>query len=97
MVEKLVKQLAAGIQKQDFLRPLIGVHALTGYDTKSAFAGKGKWKALKLPLKNKSYVTAMIIIKASCFEGHLSGSHLERSSFTSIRNSITTLSWVENK
>ena len=26
----------------------------------SAFAGKGKWRALKLLLKNKSFVTAMM-------------------------------------
>ena len=60
IVEKLVKQLAPGIHKQDFLKSLIGLHALTGCDTVSAFAGKGKWKVLKLLLKNKSYVTAMM-------------------------------------
>ena len=59
-VDKLVKQLAPGIHKQYFLRSLIGLHTSTGCDTVSAFAWKGKWKALKLLLKNKSYVTAMI-------------------------------------
>ena len=60
IAEKLVKQLAPGIHKQDFLRSLIGLHALTGCNTVSAFAGNGKLKALKLFLKNKSYVTAMM-------------------------------------
>ena len=60
IVEKLVKQLAPGIHKQDFLKSLIGLDALTGCDTVSAFAGKGKWKAFKLLLKNTSYVTAMM-------------------------------------
>ena len=59
-VEKLVKQLAPGRHNQYFLRSLIGVHALTGCNTVFAFAGKSKWKALKLILKNKSYVTAMM-------------------------------------
>ena len=36
-------------------------------------------------------------VKASCFKGQLSGSHLEKSNFPSTRNSITTWSWVENK
>ena len=31
----------------------------------SAFAGKGKWKALKLLLKNKCYVTAMMELSES--------------------------------
>ena len=34
-------------------RALVGVHAYTGCDTVSAFAGKGKAKALKLLSKNK--------------------------------------------
>ena len=37
----------------DVCRALIGVHAYTGCDTVSAFAGKGKAKALKLLSKNK--------------------------------------------
>ena len=37
----------------DVCRALIGMHAYTGCDTVSAFAGKGKAKALKLLSKNK--------------------------------------------
>ena len=37
----------------DVCRALVGVHAYTGCDTFSAFAGKGKAKALKLMSKNK--------------------------------------------
>ena len=37
----------------DVCRALVGVHAYTGCDTVSAFAGKGKAKALKLLSKNK--------------------------------------------
>ena len=34
---------------------LIGMHAFTGYDTVSAFAGKGKAKALKMLTHSKDY------------------------------------------
>ena len=37
----------------DVCRALIGMHAYTGCDTVSAFAGKGKAKALKLLTSNK--------------------------------------------
>ena len=37
----------------DACRALIGMHAFTGCDTVSAFAGKGKAKALKSLLSNK--------------------------------------------
>ena len=58
IVEKLVKQLTqARLSKVPYWSTCINI---TGCDTVSAFAGKGKWKALKLLLKNKSYVTAMM-------------------------------------
>ena len=37
----------------DVCRALVGVHAYTGCDTVSAFAGKGKAKALKLLSKTR--------------------------------------------
>ena len=46
VAESLFKQLGLGISEQDFLKALIGVHALTGCDTVSTFSGKGKWKAI---------------------------------------------------
>ena len=54
IVENLTKNLATGIRVQDFLMSLIGLHAITGCDTVSAFAGKGKVKALKLLMKNRT-------------------------------------------
>ena len=39
----------------DVCKALIGMHAYTGCDTVSAFAGKGKAKALKLLTKSKLY------------------------------------------
>ncbi len=40
----------------DISEALIGLHAFTGCDTVSAFAGHGKLKALKLLKKNKDYM-----------------------------------------
>ena len=51
--ENLAKQLKPGISKHDLLKALIGIHALAGCDTVSAFSGKGKWKAVQLLLKTK--------------------------------------------
>ena len=47
-------KLAAAIG-EDVCKALIGLHAFTGCDTVSAFAGKGKAKAFKL-LKSEDYV-----------------------------------------
>ena len=58
IVENLTKDLATGIRVQDFLKSLIGLHAISGCDTVSAFAGKGKAKVLKLLMKNRAYVDA---------------------------------------
>ena len=60
IVENLTKDLATGIRVQDFLKSLIGLHAISGCDTVSAFAGKGKVKALKLLMKNRTYVDAFM-------------------------------------
>ena len=49
VAESLFKQLSPGISVQDFLKALIGVHALTGCDMVSAYSGKGKWKAIQIP------------------------------------------------
>lgn len=42
VAESLFKQISPGISEQDFLKALIGVHALIGCDDVSAFSGKGK-------------------------------------------------------
>ena len=62
IVDYLSNQLFEGISQQNFLKALIGVHALTGCDTVSAFCGKGKWRAVQLLQKNKEYVDAMMRI-----------------------------------
>ena len=41
-------QLDPGIDKNCFLKALIGIHAIRGCDTISALPGKGKWKAVQL-------------------------------------------------
>ena len=62
VADSLFKQLSPGISEQDFLKALIGVHALTECDTVSAFSGKGKCKAIQLLLKNESYVKEMVAL-----------------------------------
>jgi hypothetical protein len=59
IVNSLEKQLSPGIDIQCFVKALIGVHAITGCDTTSAFSGKGKCKAVKLVTHNQAYVRAM--------------------------------------
>ena len=63
--DQIAKDLPAGVDLQDFLRCLIGMHALTGCDTVSAFANKGKSKALKMLMKNDTYVRAFMNIGIS--------------------------------
>ena len=62
VVNSLEKQLDPGIDKHCFMKALIGVHAITGCDTISAFSGKGKWKAVQLLQRNERYVRAMASI-----------------------------------
>ena len=62
---QIAKDLPPGVDLQDFLRCLIGMHALTGCDTVSAFAGKGKSKALKMLMKNDTYVRTFMNIGIS--------------------------------
>ncbi len=62
IVNALKKQLSPGIEIECFVKALIGVHAITGCDTISAFSGKGKWKAVKLATRNQAYVRAMSAI-----------------------------------
>lgn len=42
VVNSLEKQLDPNVDKHCFMKALIGVHAITGCDTISAFSGKGK-------------------------------------------------------
>ena len=60
IVNSLFKNISPGMPKQDFLKSLIGLHAFTGCDSVSSFAGKGKWKALQLLFKNNTYVQALM-------------------------------------
>jgi len=46
VVNSLEKQLDPGIDKYCFMKALVGVPAITGCDTSSAFYCKGKWKAV---------------------------------------------------
>jgi len=62
VVNRLEKQLEPGIEKHCFMKALIGIHAITGCDTISAFSGKGKWKAVQLLQRNERYVQAMASI-----------------------------------
>ena len=59
----LEKQLDRGIEKQSFMKALIGIHAITDCDTISAFSGKGKWKGVHLLQRNDRYVQAMASIR----------------------------------
>ena len=64
-MDNLSKNLNRNVRLCDFVRSLIGLHVLTGCDTVSAFAGKGKYKALQLALSNASYVRALMEIGAN--------------------------------
>ena len=63
--DQIAKDLPPGTSLQDFLKSLIGLHALTGCDNVSAFAGKGKSKAFKMLMKNGKYVRAFMNIGIS--------------------------------
>ena len=56
VVNSLERQLDPGIDKPCFVKALIGIHAITGCHTISAFSGKGKWKAVQLLQRNKRYM-----------------------------------------
>ena len=62
VVISLEMQLDPCIDKNCFLKALIGVHAITGCDTISAFSGKGKWKAVQLLQRSEKYVRAIASI-----------------------------------
>ena len=62
----LGNQLFDGINKEKYLKALIGIHALTGCDTVSAFCGKGKWKAIQLFQKKSEYLQVMARIGETC-------------------------------
>ena len=59
IVNYLGNQLFDGINKENYLKALIGIHTLTGCDTVSAFCGKGKWKAIQLLQKKSEYLQVM--------------------------------------
>ena len=44
------------------MKALIGIHAITGCDTITAFSGKGKWKGVQLLHRSDRYVQAMASI-----------------------------------
>ena len=60
--DQIARDLLPGTSLQDFLKSLKGLYALTGCDTVSAFAGKGKSKAFKMLMKNGKYVRAFMTI-----------------------------------
>ena len=48
------QKVGSGVEISAF-QALIGMHTFTGYDNVSAFAGKGKTKALKMLTHNEDY------------------------------------------
>ena len=59
VANSLEMQLDPGIDKNCFLKALIGMHAIRGCDTISALPGKGKWKAVQLLQSSEKCVRAM--------------------------------------
>ena len=57
--DQLERQVVDGIPKQEVCKALFGLHALTGCDTVSAFAAKGKWRPLQMIAKNQTFVETM--------------------------------------
>ena len=78
IVENLTKDLATVIRVQGFLKSLIGLYAITDCDTVSAFAGKGKAKALKCLMKNRTYVDAFMDLGLSWNISDETGKAIER-------------------
>ena len=62
---QIAKDFPPGTSPQDFVKSLIGLHALTGCDTVSAFAGKGISKVFEMLMKNDKYVRAFMNIGIS--------------------------------
>ena len=60
IVDYLSNQLFDHICKENYLNALIGIHALTGCDTVSAFCGKGKWKAMQCSFFRKRKSISML-------------------------------------
>ena len=52
VANQLERRLADGITKQEACEALIGLHALTGCDTVSAFSSKGKLRPMQMLVKN---------------------------------------------
>ena len=53
----LCNTIPASSSREEFLSSLVGLHCLTGCDTVSAFAGKGKLKPFNLMVKQSDYIT----------------------------------------
>ena len=62
VVNSMDMQFDPGIDKNCFMLAVIGVHAITGSDTISAFSGKGEWKAVQLLQRSEKCVRAMASI-----------------------------------
>ena len=58
-------QLDPGIDKNCFLKALIGMYAIRGSDSISALPGKGKWKAVQLLQSSEKYIRVMASIGGS--------------------------------
>ncbi|CAB3991754.1 Hypothetical predicted protein [Paramuricea clavata] len=58
-LNQLERQVADGITKQEACEALMGLHALTGRDTVSAFPSKGKLQPMQMLIKNHIYVKTM--------------------------------------
>ena len=59
VADQLGRQVVDGILKQELCKALIGLHALTGCDTVSALAAKGKWRPLQMIAKNQTFDETM--------------------------------------
>jgi hypothetical protein len=59
IADQLERQVADGITKQEACEALMGLHALTGCDTVSAFSSKGKLRPMQMLVKNHIYVKTM--------------------------------------
>ena len=54
--QRLSSDLEDNVDLDDFCEALVGLHAFTGCDSVSCFAGKGKAKALNMLKRNKYFV-----------------------------------------
>ena len=105
VADQFGKQVAEGIPKQEACEALMGLHALTGCYTVSAFTSKGKWRPEQMVVKNQNYAvkviaTMSLVTATPCVSCELPGgylTYLEASHRGVSRYPFASRTWMEHK